>query len=160
MALINCSKSCRTQAQLIGGQAVADGARTEENAKLLLRKFPQSATDFVLSIVRWSDWEHLFICKENKVSGILRELLKQKVSALYASSAVRVCQLLCTAPFETFQMQVLKIIRDRDDRWIPVSRDISLTVLWVCGLSSWLRTKSITVSTFSSVLAQIDGKSK
>ena len=27
-------------------------ARTEENAKLLLQKFPQSATDFVLSIVR------------------------------------------------------------------------------------------------------------
>ena len=27
-------------------------ARTEENAELLLQKFPQSATDFVLSIVR------------------------------------------------------------------------------------------------------------
>jgi len=27
-------------------------ARTEENAKLLLQKFPQSATDFVLPIVR------------------------------------------------------------------------------------------------------------
>ena len=44
--------------------------------------------------------------------------------------------------------------------WVPVSRDISRTVLWVCGLSSWLRTKSLTVSTFSSVRAQIDGKSK
>jgi len=52
----------------------------------------------------WSDQEHLF---ENKVSGILRELLKQKLSALHVSSAVRVCQLLCTAPLETFQMQVL-----------------------------------------------------
>jgi len=82
-------------------------ARTEENAKLLLQKFPQSATDFVLSTVRWSDQEHLFVRKENKVSGILRELLKQKLSALHASSAVRVCQLLCTAPLETFQMQVL-----------------------------------------------------
>ena len=48
-----------------------------------------------------------FVRKENKVSGILRELLKQKLSALHASSAVRVCQLLCTAPLETFQMQVL-----------------------------------------------------
>jgi len=29
-----------------------------------------------------------------------------------------------------------------------VSRDISRTILWVCGLSSWLKTKSLTVSTF------------
>jgi len=79
-------------------------ARTEEHAKLLLQKFPQSATDFILPIVRRSDQEHLF---ENKVSGILRELLKQKLSALHASSAVRVFQLLCTAPLETFPMQVL-----------------------------------------------------
>jgi len=45
-------------------------ARTEENAKLLLQKFPRSATDFVPPIVRWSDREHLFIRKENEVSGI------------------------------------------------------------------------------------------
>jgi len=82
-------------------------ARTEENAKLLLQKFPQSATDFHLPIVRWSDREHLFVRKGNKVSGILRELLKQKLNALHASSTVCVCQLLCTAPVETFQMQVL-----------------------------------------------------
>ena len=43
---------------------------------------------------------------QNKVSGKLRELLKQKLSVLHASSAVRVCQLLCTVPLETFQMQV------------------------------------------------------
>jgi len=79
-------------------------ARTEESAKLLLQKFPQPPTDFVLPIVRWSDLEHLF---ENKVSGIVREHLKQKLSALHASSTGRVCQLLCTAPLETFQMQVL-----------------------------------------------------
>jgi len=81
-------------------------ARSEENAKLLLQKFPQSATEFVLPIVRKSDRKHLFICKENKVSGILQELLKQKLSTLHASSAVRVCQLLCTAPLETFRTQV------------------------------------------------------
>jgi len=40
-------------------------ARTEENAKLLLQKFPQSASDFVLPIVRRSDREHLFARKEN-----------------------------------------------------------------------------------------------
>jgi len=82
-------------------------ARTEENAKLLLQKFPQSATDFVLPIVRWSNREHLFVCKENRVGGRLRELLEQKLSALHASSAVRVCQLLCSAPLETLQKQVL-----------------------------------------------------
>jgi len=38
---------------------------TEENAKPLLQKFLQSATDFVLPIVRWSDREHLFVHKEN-----------------------------------------------------------------------------------------------
>ena len=52
----------------------------------------------------------------------------------------------------------LQVIRHRDDRWIPVSRDISRTVLWVYGLSSWLRTKSLAVSTFSWVRAQIDEK--
>ena len=81
-------------------------ARTEENAKLLLQKFPQSATDFVLPIVRWSNREHLFVCNENRVSGRLRELLKQ-LSTLHASSAVRVCQLLCMSPLQTFQTQVL-----------------------------------------------------
>jgi len=87
--LISCSKSCRTQAQLTGGQAVADLAvPTLKKKAKLLQKFPQSATDFVLPIVRWSDREHLFIRQENKVSGILQELLKQKLSMLHASSAV------------------------------------------------------------------------
>ena len=37
---------------------------------LLVQKFPQCATDFLLLIVRWSDREHLFVHKENKkVSG-------------------------------------------------------------------------------------------
>ena len=38
-------------------------------------------------------------------------------------------------------------------RWIPVSHDISWTVLWVCGLFSRFKAKSLTVSTFSSVWA-------
>jgi len=59
-----------------------------------------------------------------------------------------------------FRRKSLQIIWDTDNRWIPVYRDVSRTVLWVCGLSSWLRTKSLTVSTFSSVRAQIDRKSK
>jgi len=47
-----------------------------------------------------------------------------------------------------FRRKFLQIIRNTDDWWIPVSRDISRTVLWVCSLSSWLKTKSVTVSTF------------
>jgi len=52
VALISCSKNCGTQAQLTGGQAATDRAHTEENAKLLLQKFPQAATDFILPIVK------------------------------------------------------------------------------------------------------------
>jgi len=105
----------------------------------------------VLPIVTWSDREHLFVRKEYKVSGRLREVLKQKLSALHASSTVRVCQLLCTAPLETFQKQVLT--KNPEHRWLTNTRLISRTVLWVYSLSSWLKTKSLTVSTFSSVRA-------
>jgi len=59
-----------------------------------------------------------------------------------------------------FRCTSLQIIQDTEDRWIPISCDSSRTVLWVCRLFSWLRTKPLTVSTFSSVRAQIDGKSK
>jgi len=52
-----------------------------------------------------------------------------------------------------FRRKSLQIIRNTDDWWIPVSRDISQTVLWVCSLSSRLKTKSLTVSAFSSVRA-------
>jgi len=161
MVLISCSKSC-------GGTGTVDrrpgngrprSTRTEENAKLL-QKFPQSATDFVLSIVRWSDQEHLFVRKEDKVSGRLQELLKQKLGALHASSAVRVCQLLCTAHLETFRCKSLQIIWDTDGRWIPspvISHGQSCGSA-ACPLETG--TKSLTVSTFSSVRAQIDGKSK
>jgi len=38
-------------------------------------------------------------------------------------------------------------------RWIPISCDISRTLLWVCSLFSWFKTKSLTVSSFSSVSA-------
>ena len=140
MVLIRCPKSCGTQAQLTGGQAVAD--RAVPALKKTLSFFFRSSRSLPLTLfcrLSCEATENLFVRKENKVSGILWELLKQKLSALHASSAVRVCQLLCTAPLEMFQMQVqksLQIIWDTDDRRIPVSRDISRTVLWVCGLSS------------------------
>jgi len=39
---------------------------TEGNTKFLLQKFLQSATDFVLRIVRWSEREHLFVRKRKQ----------------------------------------------------------------------------------------------
>jgi len=45
------------------------------------------------------------------------------------------------------------IIRATDDRWMPASREISRTVRWLWGLSSWLNTSDSTVSTLSSVRA-------
>jgi len=44
-----------------------------------------------------------------------------------------------------FRRNSLQIIWDINDRWTPVFRDISRTVLWVCGLSSWLKTKLLTL---------------
>jgi len=110
MMLLSCSKSCEThtQTQLTGGQAVVD--RAVPTLKKTLSFFFRSSRSLpltVLSIVRWSDRKHRFVRKENKVIDRLRELLKQKLSALHASSAVRVRQLLCTAPLETFKVQVL-----------------------------------------------------
>jgi len=145
-----------------GGQAVAD--RAVPALKKMLSFFFRSSRSLPLTLFCRLSGEitenTFFVHKENKVSGILRELLKQKLSALHASSAVGVCQILCTAPLETFQMQVLtNNLRHRR----PMNTHLqwfSWTVLWVCGLSSWLRTKSLTVLTFSSVRAQIDDKSK
>jgi len=136
-------------------------AHTKENGKLLLQKFPQSASDFVLPIVRWSDQEHLFVSKENKASGIYCGKFWSRSLACFMRAAQFASVSSCArCLLKHFRCKSLQIIWDTDDRWIPVYRDISQTVLWVCGLSCWLRTKSLTVSTFSSVLAQIDGKSK
>jgi len=57
---------------------------------LLLQKFPQSATDFVLPM-SGEVTENISFVRKEEVSAILRELLKQKLGALHASSAVRVC---------------------------------------------------------------------
>jgi len=113
-ALISCSKSCGAQAQLRGGQAAAD--RAVPTPKKTLSFFFRSFRSLPLTLFcrlsgvgyKGPRTPFRFACKENKVSGILRELLKQRLSVLHASSAVRVCQLLCTAPLETLQMQVFK----------------------------------------------------
>jgi len=106
MVLTSCSKSCGTQAQLTGGQTMAD--RAVPALKKTLSFFFRSSRSLPLTLFcRLSGEVNENVRKENKLSGILRELLKRKLSALHASNAVRVCQLLCTAPLETFQMQVL-----------------------------------------------------
>ena len=106
LVLISSSKSCGTQAQLTGGQQ----RQTTQCPHWRKRKASSSEVSAVchwLRSSRWSDQEHLFARIENKVSGILWELLKQKLNVFHANSAVRVCQLLCTArTLETFQMQV------------------------------------------------------
>jgi len=107
--LISCSKSCRTQAQLTGGQAEA--GRALPALKTMLSFFCRSSCSLpptLLCRLSGEETENTFSSvKENKVSGILRKLLKQKLSTLHASSAVCICQLLCTALLETFQMHVL-----------------------------------------------------
>jgi len=75
----------------------------EENAN----KLHFECTDFNFSMCVSVYAKCIFVCNEDKVSGILWELTKQKLSALHASSTVCVCQLLCMAPLETFQTQVL-----------------------------------------------------
>jgi len=157
-------KSCGTQAQLSGGQAVADHA--------------VSAPKKTLSFFFWSS-RILPLTSFCRLSGEVTENtftfspIKNTRSVVYCGNfwSRRLACFMQAAQFVSvsscarrllkhFRCKSLQIIWVTDDRWIPVSRDISRTVLWDCDLSSWLRTKSLTVSTFSSVRAQTDGKSK
>jgi len=107
MVLINkLFKSCGTLAQLTGGHAAAD--RAVPAPKKTLSFFSSSCSLPLTLFCRLSDeaTKNTFSPVKKTVSGILWELLKQKLSVLHASSAVRVCQLLCTAPLETFEMKV------------------------------------------------------
>jgi len=93
---------------LTGGQAAAD--RTVPALKKTLSLFFRSSRSLLLPLfcrLSGEATKNIFSSIKKKVSGRLRELLKEKLSVLHASSAVRVCQLLCTAPLETFQTQVL-----------------------------------------------------
>jgi len=130
------------------GSGRPHSACTEENAKLLLQKFPQSAADFVLPIVRWSDQEHLFVRKENKSVAYCGNFWSRSLARFMRATQFASVSSCARRLFKYFRCKSLQIIWDTDDRWMSVSRDISRTVLWVCGLSSWLRTKSLTVSTF------------
>ena len=162
MVLISCSKSCETQAQWTGGQAVAD--RAVRALKKTLRFFFRSSRSLPLTLFCRLSGEvtkntFLSVKKTKSVTYCgnfwSRSLARFMRAAQFASVSSCARRLL-----KHFRCKSLQIIWDTDDRWIPVSSDIPRTVLWVCGLSSWLRTKSLTVSTFSSMRAQIKGKSK
>ena len=78
---LKCFKRCRAQ-ELTDANCTARMKR----AKLLLQKFPQSATDFV--------FKKVFLVtspdnRQNKVSGRLRELLKKKLSVFFSAGTVR-----------------------------------------------------------------------
>ena len=101
-----------------------------------------------LPIVRWSEQEHLFVLKNTKSVADCgkfwsRSLARIMRAAQFASVSSCAWRLL-----KHFRCKSLQIIQNTDDWWIPISRDISRTVLWVCSLSSWLETKSLTVSAF------------
>jgi len=162
--LRSCSESWGTQAQLTGGKAAADRAvpapkktlsfffRSSRSLPLtLFCRLPVEATENTFSSV-----------KKTKSVAYCGNFWSRSLACFMraASSTVRVYQRLCTAPLEIFQTQVFTNNPDRDDRWIPVSCDISRTFLWVCSLSSWLRTKSLLSQCFLQVRAKIDGKSK
>jgi len=106
-----------------------------------------------LPIVRWSDREHLFVLKEYNVSGRLRQTAARSLARFMRAAQFVSVSSCARRLLKHFRRKSLQIIRNTDDWWIPISRDISRTVLWVCSLSSWLKTKSLTVSTFSSVWA-------
>jgi len=91
-------------------------AHTEENAKLLLHKFPQSATDFVLLIVGKSDREHIFVHKENKVNGILRELLSRSLARFMRAVQFAPVSSCARHLLKHFRCKSLQIIWDKDDR--------------------------------------------
>jgi len=162
VVLISCCKSCRRQAQLTGGQAAADCA-VPALKKTLILFFRSSRRLSLILFCRLSGEATKNIFSSTKKTKSVadcgncwsRSLVRFMRAAHFASVSSSARRLL-----KHFTCKSSQIIRDRDDQWIPVSRDISRTVLWVCGLFSWLRAKSLTVSMFSSVRAQIDRKSK
>jgi len=153
MVLISCSKSCGTQAQLRGGQAAADRAVPAPKKTLSFFFRSSRVSDFVLLTVEWSDRDHLFVPKENKSVAYCCNFSSRSLACFMQAAQFASVSSCARHLLKHLRCKSLQIIWNRDDRWIPVSNDISRTGLWVCGLCSWLKTKSLTVSTFSSLRA-------
>ena len=80
------------------------------------------------------------------------------LSSLKLHTANNACMLCASVSYwgrlflQQLRRRTLWMIRETDDdRWIPASREISLTVPWLWGLSSWLSNSDSTVSTFLSL---------
>jgi len=143
VVLINCSESCRTQAQLTGGQAVADRAVPALKKTL---SFFKSCRSLQLTFCRLSGEvnENTFLSVKKTKSVAYCGNFWSRSLAMRAGQFASVSS-CARRLLKHFRRKSLQIIWDTDDRCIPVSHDISRTVLWICGLSSWLRTKSLTV---------------
>jgi len=81
---LKCFKRCHAQ-ELTDENCAA----CMKHAKLMLQKFPQYATDFVF----FTDKKEFSVTspdnRQNKVSGILRKLLKKKLSVFFGTSTAR-----------------------------------------------------------------------
>jgi len=123
-------------------------ADVEENANRLHYECP------VICLLSDEATDNIFLSLKNTKSVTDCEKFWSRSLALFMRAAPFASVSSCARRLlKHFRRNSLQIIRNTDDRWIPVSRDISRTVLWVCGLSSWLETKPLTVSTLSSVRA-------
>jgi len=158
--LISCSRSCGRQAQLTGGQAVAD--RTVPAPKKTLSFFGSSRTLPLSLFCRLSGevTKNTFLSVKKTKSTFCGNFWSRSLACFMRAEQFASIISSARRLLKHFRCKSLQIIWDTDDQWISISPDTSRTVLWVCGLSSWLRTKSLTVSTFSLVWAQADGKSK
>jgi len=137
VVLISCSKSCGIQAQ--GGQAVAD--RAMPTLKKMLSLFFRSSCCLPLTLFCRLSGEvtentFLYVKKTKSVAycGNFwgRSLAHFMRAAQFASVSSCARHLL-----KHFRRESIQIIWDTDDWWILVSRDISRTILWFCGLSSY-----------------------
>jgi len=138
VVLISCSKSCGTQAQLTGGQAVAD--RAVPAMKKTLSFFFRSSGILPLTLYcRLSDevTENTFLSVKKTESVVYCGNFWSRSLARFMRAAQFTSVSSCAWHFlKHFRCKSVQIIWHTDNRWIPVSRDISWTVLWVCGLSS------------------------
>jgi len=106
-----------------------------------------------LPIVRWSNREHLFELKNTKSVADCGKFWSRNLACFVRAAQFVSVSSCAWRLLKHFRRKSLQIIRNTGDWWIPVSRDISRTVLWVCSFSSWHKTKSLTVSTVSSMRA-------
>jgi len=116
-------------------------ADVEENANRLHYECP------VICLLSDEATDNIFLSLKNTKSVTDCEKFWSRSLALFMRAAPFASVSSCARRLlKHFRRNSLQIIRNTDDRWIPVSRDISRTVLWVCGLSSWLECLNVVFS--------------